>query len=193
MSPEREAPATSNIRRTKKPKDPILFASLVSAYKAKAIVVLVHGDRLNRPGSPVWNAGENVAPLLVVVLIPLIFTFIANLVVGIAMMLVGLLLYFLLIRPWMLLRLQRHALTHAMETLRNWEVLWQQGGLTIALNRPHTKKGRCVSPKGDWRAFVVDYFPPQKVDGSELHEMFFRRTGKDETDRETLSESNIDM
>ncbi|TAK98614.1 MAG: hypothetical protein EPO08_18680, partial [Rhodospirillaceae bacterium] len=144
-----------NTSPSKRPKDHILFTSLQQAQKVNAIVVSVRAAHLNHPGSPVWDTGENVAPLLAVLLLPVVLMFTINLIVGTAVLLLSVLVYLTLIRPWILQRVHERTMEMAMENIHNWEVLWKKGGLAVVLKG--TMSSRCISPGGNWRAFATRY------------------------------------
>jgi len=76
-----------------------------------------------------------------------------NLVLGTAIMVTGVFLYLFLIMPWISQRVCRRTIDAAMDNLHNWNILWKLGGLVVTLN--YMNKTRCVSPEGDWRAFVT--------------------------------------
>jgi hypothetical protein len=168
--------ATATSKPGEKKRDRALYARLVESYRTDRIGIFVDFDRLNHPRSPVWNPWENVAPLLVVLIGALAVMFLINLLLGTALMVAGIFLYLLVIRPWISQRVYRRAIDAAMDNLHNWNVLWKLGGLVVTLN--YLNKTRCVSPDGDWRAFVTRYLPEMEVEGLEAYEDF-RRSSKD--------------
>ncbi len=163
-----------NAPAKKNPKDRNLFASLVNARKANVITVTADASRLNRPGSPVWNSGENVAPILAMMVISLVLMFTANVIVGTAAMILGVLIYFTAIRPWILQRVYDRAVEAALTNPHNWDLLWKKGGLIIKLN--DAKGLRCEAPRGDWRAFAANHLPRVEIDGVQQYTEFNRNT-----------------
>ena len=159
-------------------RDRALYARLVESYHADRIGVFVDFDRLNHPRSPVWNPWENIAPLLFVLIGSLAVMFTINLLLGTGLMVVGIFIYLLVIRPWISQRVYRRAIDAAMDNLHNWNLLWKQGGLVITLN--YLNKTRCVSPDGDWRAFVTRYLPEMEVEGIDAYQDF-NRSDKEDT------------
>ena len=147
-------------------------ACLVESDQADRIGIFVDFDRLNTPRSPLWNAWENVAPLLLVFSASLTLMFFVNLILGTAVMVLGVFFYLFVVRPWIAQRVYRRAISAATENLHNWNSLWKLGGLVITLN--FMNKTRCVSPEGDWRAFVTRYLPEMEVDGVEAYHAFNR-------------------
>ena len=162
-----------------KKRDRALYARLVESYQADRIGIFVDFDRLNHPKSPVWDPWENVGPLLMILGAALAIMFFLNLLLGTAIMVLGVLFYLFIVRPWVAQRLYRRALDAAIDNLHNWNVLWKMGGLVIALN--YMNKTRCVSPDGDWRAFVTRYLPEMEMEGVETFNTFNRpRSGEDD-------------
>ena len=148
-----------------KKRDRALYARLVESYQADRIGIFIDFDRLNHPRSPVWDPSENIGPLLLILGGSLGVMFFLNLLVGTAIMVLGVLFYLFVVRPWVAQRLYRRALDAAIDNLHNWNILWKMGGLVIALN--YMNKTRCVSPDGDWRAFVTRYLPEMEMEGVE--------------------------
>jgi hypothetical protein len=167
-----------NAKTGDKKRDRALFARLIESYQADRIGIFVDFDRLNHPKSPVWNPWENIAPLLVILFGSLAVMFFMMLL-GIAVMVLGVLFYLFIMRPWIAQRVYRRAIDAATENLHNWNLLWKMGGLVITLN--YMNKTRCVAPDGDWRAFVTRYLPEMELDGTEIYNAF--RSGGAEDDK----------
>ena len=158
-----------NAKAGEKKRDRALYARLIESYQADRIGIFVDFDRLNHPKSPVWNPWENIAPLLVILIGSLAVMFFMMLL-GIAVMVLGVLFYLFIMRPWIAQRVYRRSIDAATENLHNWNLLWKMGGLVITLN--YMNKTRCVAPDGDWRAFVTRYLPEMEVDGTEIYNAF---------------------
>lgn len=173
--------------KPKKYKDQPLYTALVAAQKAKLIEVTVDANRLNHPGSPVWNAGENVAPLLAPILISVLLMFIANEFIGLAALILTVFVYFALIRPWILGRVYFRALDAALQKLHNWDLLWKKGGLAISLSDPHGP--HCRSPEDDWRTFVARHLPMVEVAGTEIYKDF-KRAEQHDADLKEIKDLN---
>jgi hypothetical protein len=116
--------------------------------------------------------------------------FTLNVLLGTALMVVGLFAYLLVIRPWIAQRVYRRTLDAATDNLHNWNILWKLGGLVVTLN--YMNKTRCVSPDGDWRAFVARYLPEAEVDGLESLEQF-TQTNKGTGEGETARIADVNM
>lgn len=172
-------------------RDRALFARLVESYQADRVSIFVDFDRLNAPKSPVWNPWENVAPLLIILVGSLALMFFGNLLLGTATMVLGVLFYLFVMRPWIAQRVYRRAIEAATENLHNWNLLWKLGGLVIALN--YMNKTRCVAPDGDWRAFVTRYLPEMELEGVEAYQHFnsIQRQDSHEKEGQRLQDLNM--
>jgi hypothetical protein len=155
-------------------RDRALYARLIESYQADRIGIFVDFDRLNRPKSPIWDPWENVGPLLLILtgsLAPMFFaTQPYGVLFGSAAMVLGVFFYLFVVRPWIAQRVYRRALDAAIDNLHNWNILWKLGGLVLTLN--YMNKTRCVSPDGDWRAFVTRYLPEMELEGVEVYNQF---------------------
>ena len=171
-------------------RDRALYARLVESYQADRIGIFVDFDRLNHPRSPVWDPWENVGPLLIILAGSLAVMFFIELLLGTAIMVLGVLFYLFFVRPWIAQRLYRRALAAATDNLHNWNILWKLGGLVIALN--YMNKTRCVSPDGDWRAFVTRYLPEMELEGVEVYNEFNRPRNEDE-DKDPIRPKELDL
>lgn len=179
-----------NTKPAEKKRDRALYARLVESYQADRVSVFVDFDRLNHPRSPIWNPWENVVPLLLLLVGSLAIMFTVDLLLGTAVMVLGVFLYLFMIRPWISQRVYRRAIEAAMDNLHNWNILWKQGGLVITLN--YMSKTRCVSPDGDWRAFVTRYLPEMEIEGLDAYNAFKQPTsGGAEKDIKNLGEVNM--
>jgi len=161
-----------------KKRDRALYARLIESYHADRVGIFVDFDRLNRPKSPVYNPWENTGPLIILLVVSLVIMIALDLLIGTALMVLSVMFYLFIVRPWVAQRLYRRSLDAATENLHNWEVLWRLGGLVITLN--YMSKTRCVSPSGDWRAFVTRYLPEMELDDTPMDE--FNQTTKDADD-----------
>jgi len=179
-----------NTKPAEKKRDRALYARLVESYQADRVSVFVDFDRLNHPRSPIWNPWENVVPLLLLLVGSLAIMFTVDLLLGTAVMVLGVFLYLFMIRPWISQRVYRRAIEAAMDNLHNWNILWKQGGLVITLN--YMSKTRCVSPDGDWRAFVTRYLPEMEIEGLDAYNAFKQPTaGGGDKDIKNLGEVNM--
>jgi len=176
-----------NTKPTRKVKDRELYASLVKAHKANAVVVSVDAARLNRPGSPVWDPVENAAPILAMLMASLASMFAFNELVGVAMLVLSVLAYSILVRPLILQRVSGRTLKAATENIHNWDLLWKKGGLAVMLTG--TKSSRVTFPH-DWRDFVTRRLPQVNLDGTEIYNAF-KRAEDDDADVKSLDDINM--
>ncbi|MSO98193.1 MAG: hypothetical protein EXR11_08250 [Rhodospirillaceae bacterium] len=177
-----------NTKPTEKKRDRALYARLIESYQADRIGLFVDFDRLNHPRSPIWSPWENVAPLLIILVAAISVMFAIDLLLGTAVMVMGVFAYLFLVRPWISQRVYRRAIDAAIDNLHDWNVLWKQGGLVITLN--FMNKTRCVSPDGDWRAFVTRYLPEMEMEGTEIYNSF-NQAAPDEKEIKTLGDTNM--
>lgn len=173
-----------------KKRDRALYARLVESYQADRVSIFVDFDRLNNPRSPVWNPWENISPLLLILIGSLGLMFFVHLLLGTATMVLGVMFYLFVIRPWIAQRVYRRAIDAATGNLHNWNLLWKMGGLVLTLN--YMKKTRCVSPDGDWRAFVTRYLPEMELEGVETYNAFkSAQRGEEVPDAPRLQDVNM--
>src|ERR1700760_4040203 len=93
-----------------KKRDRALYARLVESYQADRIGIFVDFDRLNHPKSPVWDPWENVGPLLIILAGCMAVMFFIDLLLGTAVMVLGVFFYLFIVRPWIAQRVYRRAL-----------------------------------------------------------------------------------
>ena len=183
--------STPTPKAGEKKRDRALFARLIESYQADRIGIFVDFDRLNHPKSPVWDPWENVGPLLLILGGAMAVMFFLNLLLGTAIMVLGVLFYLFVVRPWVAQRLYRRALDAAIDNLHNWNILWKMGGLVIALN--YMNKTRCVAPDGDWRAFVTRYLPEMELEGGDAYNNFNRMDKPETIDKEAARLQDLNM
>ena len=109
-----------------KKRDRALYARLVESYQADRVSIFVDFDRLNNPRSPVWSPWENIGPLLVILIGSLALMFF-NMLVGLATMLLGVLFYLFMMRPWIAQRVYRRSIEAATEKSAQLEFVVEDG------------------------------------------------------------------
>lgn len=176
--------------KAEKRRDMALYGRLIESYQADRISIFIDFDRLNMPKSPVFSPWENVAPLLIILLLATGAMVLLDLLLGTLAMLLGVIVYLFLVRPWISQRVYRRAIDAATDNLHNWNILWKLGGLVMTLN--YMSKTRCVSPDGDWRAFVTRYLPEMDIEGADVYSEF-RSTPTEASLQGVVREDNIDM
>ena len=173
-----------------KRRDRALYGRLMESYQADRISIFIDFDRLNAPRSPVFSPWENVVPLLIIILLAMAVMLLFDLLFGTAAMVLGVISYLFLVRPWISQRVYRRAIDAATDNLHNWNVLWKLGGLVLTLN--YMSKTRCASPDGDWRAFVTRYSPEIDIDGVDAYDEF-KSQPSPQFLKDVVREDNIDM
>lgn len=172
-----------------KRRDRMLYARLIESYQADRVSILIDFDRLNSPRSPVFSPWENVAPLLLLLMLALGVMLLFDLLIGTVALVLAVVSYLFLIRPWVSQRVYRRAIEAATDNLHNWSILWKLGGLVLTLN--YMSKTRCVSPDGDWRAFVTRYLPEMEIECTDIYADFLKDDKS--VNRGAVREDNIDM
>jgi hypothetical protein len=107
----------------------------------------------NQGRSPTYSPWDNVAPLLMLVLISLALLVLEGIIVGVLALILSVVLYAFFIRLWVMHRLHERTRTALLRNLPNWELLWNMGGVVLANERTGQM---CHSPSGNWRAFVAN-------------------------------------
>ncbi len=107
----------------------------------------------NQGHSPTYSPWDNVAPLLVLVLVSLALLVLVGIIVGVLALVLSVVLYAFLIRIWVMHRLHERTRQAMMQNLYNWELLWGMGGVVLANERTGQM---CHAPGGNWRTFVVN-------------------------------------
>ena len=110
---------------------------------------------LARPGSPVYSALDVFVPPLVLMASSLTLLFAFGLLEWI-IALVLVLLYQAFVAPHLVhWRLHRRAVAAILRHPHNLKLLWESGGLVLALK--DWPERNCRGPFDDWRAFVRQY------------------------------------
>ncbi len=137
--------------------------ALRKAHAAGRVVFFTDWRILARPGSPLYNALEVFVPPLVLMGGSLTVLFAFGLLEWIAALVV-VLLYQLYGAPHMVNWLvHRRAVAAALNNPQNLQILWDLGGIAIALK--DWPERICVGPKGDWRAFCGEFLVvPESVE-----------------------------
>ncbi len=106
----------------------------------------------NQGRSPTYSPWDNVAPLLMMVLISLALLVVVGIIVGVLALILSVVLYAFLIRLWVMHRLHERTRQALMQGLSNWDLLWSMGGVVLANERT----GQMCHAPGNWRAFVAN-------------------------------------
>jgi len=107
----------------------------------------------NQGHSPTYSPWDNVAPLLIMVLISLGLLVVVGIIVGVLALVLSVVLYAFLIRIWVMHRLHDRTQKAMMQNLNNFELLWSMGGVILANERSGQM---CHAPGGNWQTFVTN-------------------------------------
>lgn len=107
----------------------------------------------NQGHSPTYSPWDNVAPLLLMVLISLALLVVVGIIVGVLALLLSVVLYAFFVRLWVMHRLHERTRQAMMQNLNNWDLLWSMGGIVLSNERTGQM---CHAPSGNWRAFVTN-------------------------------------
>ncbi|WP_157879247.1 hypothetical protein [Pararhodospirillum photometricum] len=138
-------------RSEKEKRDIDLHARLRTAHDNGDIIIYTNFPHLNRGGSPVFSIGDNIGPLLVMIMGSVACMFI-NLIVGLAALVVATLFYAFGVRPWIARRLRERTIRLMLANVNNWRILWRFGGIIVAL--ASNPRIGCAAPDSDWRAIA---------------------------------------
>ena len=144
------------------PDDAYLHQAIARAHAAGEIEVAVSFRAVNRSGAPGFRTTDIVVPPFVILVLSLYVLYAVGPVAGALALLAGMGLLLLVIRPRNKQRSIDRTRTLALASIEDWQTLWRLGGLALRLTRD--PGGDCLSPEGDWQAFVRAYrlpAPPQ--------------------------------
>ncbi len=140
----------------------MIFKALQKALKEDKIHLCLINSRVNIPGSKIYNPWEALLPILIPVMIGLILIGAVGILVGLAIMTIGIILSSNLVKKKMEARLLNRALKMFTADYETCEEMWQFGGLVLV--KSDDNKYGCISPQGDWKEFVVKHFASLMVD-----------------------------
>ena len=145
------------------PSEEVAYAAIRKAHGLGRIVFFTDPLVLNRPGSPVYNPLDVFAPPVVLMgsSLTLLFAF------GMFQWIVGLVFVLLYqaygakhVVEW---RMHRRTVEAVLRNGHNFRLLWETGGLAIALK--DWPERNVIAPKGDWRAFAGDFLVDPSSEG----------------------------
>lgn len=146
--------------------DAMAFKALQKAISEDKLHICLINSKINVPGSPVYNPWELLLPILIPVLIGFILIGLVGILLGLAVMIVGILLSSNLIKKKMEHRLLERTKERFTSNYETCNELWDFGG--IVLVKVEDKKQGCISPEGNWKEFVVlnfsEYMTDKKVE-----------------------------
>lgn len=141
--------------RTITPPPDIAYEAIRRSHMAGRIVIFTDANVLNRPGSPVYSTVDVFAPPLILMASSLTLLFAFGLVQWIVALVLIMLWQAYGARYFVEWRLHRRTVEATVRNMHNMRMLWEMGGIAIALKDWPEKN--CVSPYGDWRSFAGDF------------------------------------
>lgn len=134
-----------------------LHERLRAAVLARQVEVYTDQRMLDFRESPVHNAWDHLAPLLVLMLLALAILLATGVAVGIVAMTLGALGHLLGIKHFVAWRIRARAKHYMLASAAHLNHLWQLGG--VALVVMGSSEPPCLAPRGDWRKFVRRNLP----------------------------------
>ncbi len=145
--------------------DLLIYKALNSAFKQNKLRFYLNYEKINRPGSPVYNPWEVLLPILVPVVLGVILILWTNILVGILFIVAMLLLYIHYVKKRFYSNLVTRTKNMMEKDLNSFKTLWNYGGFVLV--NAENKTIGCVAPKGDWKEFVVQNFADFMVEKKE--------------------------
>lgn len=142
---------------SKTSRDRQLHEKLQAAFHRDLISVYTNFDQLQSPKSPIFDPWLAVGPLLGLLLISMVLLLAGGLVIGTMAMMVAVVSYIMLIRPWLESVFRQRATDAMVGDLHSFLMVWEYGGVGLSLvGRPETM---VAAPGGSWRGFVLRHLP----------------------------------
>jgi hypothetical protein len=116
----------------------------------------IHIRKMNSPGSPVYRQGENVWPLLSLLVASMLGIWLIHFYVGALILAVGTIFWVMKIQPVVKAGVAERSAALAMENETNFDALWAKEALTLYAKLPDGTE-RAATRKNDWRAFVREF------------------------------------
>lgn len=137
--------------------DKLLHARLRAAHERNVISIYTDFQRLNTPGSPVFNPWESVMPLLGMLLFAVVIMLLGGILIGMAALAFALVAYAVIVRQWLARQVYQRTVIMLMVDAKSFQSVWDHGGVILAMtDRP---QHQVRAPKGSWRSFVDRYLP----------------------------------
>lgn len=140
-------------RAKKALEDEQLHARLAAALRSDTVQFYTDQRMLDFQGSPIHNAWDQLAPLLVLMCLALAILLSTGVAIGIVAMTFGALGHLVGIKHFVAWRVRARARRYVLCSAIHLNYLWSLGGVVLVL-----KGGTelpCVAPRGDWRKFVT--------------------------------------
>jgi hypothetical protein len=110
---------------------------------------------LNRPGSPVYNAYENWAPIGLIGFMSIYTGVTSSWQAGLSLFAALAFFGFMFLPRYVLKKLRMRVLDKSFRDEGGWHELWHSGGISMRLAMDPDVV--CDSPDGDWQAFARTY------------------------------------
>lgn len=130
-----------------------LHRSLRLAFQTRKLFVRTDGLHLSKPDSPVYDAWDQLAPLMILMVTAMAIMLFTGIAIGLGAMTVAILIYIFGMRSWVSFRIQQRVEDLGLRTVGAWKILWKYGGIALVRNDP-LGTVPCIAPGGDWRAFM---------------------------------------
>lgn len=145
--------------------DKLTFHALQKAVEQNKLRIYLDYGRINRPGSPIYDAWECLLPILVPVLIGLLLIISTGIIFGLLFIAAMIVVYSTYFKKKIERKVIERTKSYLVSGYENCEKLWEFGGL-VMVNAENKKIG-CVSPDGDWKDFVVINFSDLMIEPKE--------------------------
>ena len=126
------------------------FAALRRLADAQALRLGVNIRMMNSPGSPAFRRYESAAPIIAALALSLGAMSLAGWWLGAVVIVAFCVLWFGYLFPRVRDRVFDRTLAFALRSPRDFAALWKKGALSL-----HAEKDQCLSPRGDWVAFIA--------------------------------------
>ena len=148
--------------------DLLIYKALNKAIEKNQLLLYLDYTKINRPGSPVYDAWENLLPILTPIITGLILILTVSIIFGLLFMIAMILVYTYYFKKQVDHALVQRTQNYFSSGYNNCVDLWKLGG--IVLVNAQDKRLGCVSPEGDWKEFVVRNFSDYMVEKTETPE-----------------------
>jgi hypothetical protein len=134
-----------------------LLAVLSDAVAAGRVSVVLDYKRLAHVDSPICVEADSNRWIYGIMAAGGGAAFVVDWTAGVAAVMIGVALYFVLGRDWIRRRMAVRFHDMALDDITAFKKLWRLHGVTLGLV---SRAVLCRSPKGDWRRFVLTHLAP---------------------------------
>jgi hypothetical protein len=133
-------------------EDSQLHDQLKAGVLGGRVEIFTDSRMLDFQGSPVHNAWDHLAPLIVLMTAALVILLAAGVAIGIVAMTACVLAHLFGNKYYVGWRLKQRAVRYMLESTHHWQQVWHMGGIALVLSK--SNEPPCLAPKGDWRKFT---------------------------------------